>query len=352
VGIGGGQMARHVRIRVSGGMYHVFTRGHNREMIFCHERDAEHFLELVQAMRGMFGMRVYAYCLMPNHYHLLLGTPQGNISEGMKWLNGSYGIWFNKKHDRCGHLFGERFHAVLIENGAWLLEASVYVHMNCVATEALGLGKRERKAQRQGLAIPPSQEAVDGRLKVLREFRRSSYRGYAGYEKMPEWLDSGGLLGRAAKDGADASAGYRQIVENRIRQGAEEGSMEKAKWGLVLGGERFARKVRGRLKIGRETSGRRELGRRIDFDGIVRIVERLKKAKWDAFRDKRGDCGRDLVLWAARRFGGMPLKELGQRAGGMDYSAVAVSVLRLLKRSQKDHALRRLMKYVAKQCQK
>jgi len=129
-------------------------------------------------------------------------------------------------------------------------------------------------------------------------------------------------------------------VEERIRQGVEESAISKVKWGLVLGGERFARKVRGRLKIGRETGGRRELGRRIDGDGIVRIVERLKKAKWDAFRDKRGDSGRDLVLWAARRYGGLPLKELGKRAGGMDYSAVAVSVRRFLERSQKDRALR------------
>ena len=249
-------------------------------------------------------------------------------------------------------MFGERFHAVLIENGAWLLEASVYVHMNCVATEELGLGKRERKAQRRGLAMAPSKGDVAGRLKVLREFRWSSYRGYAGYERIPAWLDSGVLLRRTAKEGADASAGYRQMVENRIRHGVEEGALASAKWGLVLGGERFARKVRARLKIGRETGGRRELGRRIDFDGIVRIVERLKKAKWTAFRDKRGDSGRDLVLWAARRYGGMRLQELGQRAGGMDYSAVAVSVLRLLKRSRKDRALRRLMTQVADQCQK
>lgn len=222
-------MARHVRIRVSGGMYHVFTRGHNRESIFCHDRDVEHFLELVQEMRETFGMRVYAYCLMRNHYHLLVGTPEGNISEGMKWLNGSYGIWFNKKHDRCGHLFGERFHAVLIENGAWLMEVSVYVHMNCVATEEMGLGKRKRKAQRKGMASPPTEEEVETRLNTIREFRSSSYRGYAGYEKIQEWLDSGMLLRRAAKDGANASEHYRAIVEERIRQGVEESAISKAK---------------------------------------------------------------------------------------------------------------------------
>lgn len=332
-------------------MYHVFTRGHNRGALFCHEADKEHFLELLQEMRERFRMRVYAYCLMPNHYHLLVGTPEGNISQGVQWLNGSYGIWFNKSHDRSGHVFGERFKGVLIENGAWLLEASVYVHMNCVATEGMGLGKKTRVAQRQGMAKPPTAEEVDKRLKELREFRWSSYRGYGGYEKIPEWLDSGILLRRAGKEGEDASKCYREAVEGRIRQGMDESIGLRTKWGLILGGERFARKVRGHLKVGRENSRRRELSRWLGFEEIVKIVERLKKAKWDEFKDKRGDTGRDLVLWAGRRFGGMTLKELGEKTGGMDYSAVAVSVIRLVEKSKDDRALRKWMKHVAEKCQ-
>ena len=344
-------MARHVRIRVGGGMYHVYTRGDHRDAVFCSDGDAEHFLELLEEMRGRFRMRVYAYCLMPNHYHLLVGTPEGNISRGIQWLNGSYGIWFNRRHNRTGHVFGERFKAVLIENGSWLLEASVYVHMNCVATEEMGLGKKARAAQRMGIANPLTAEEVEKRLKGLREFRWSSYRGYAGYEKLPVWLDSGILLRRAAKKGEDPGKCYRLLVEDRIRQGTEERLGLRTKWGVILGGERFARKVRGHLKVERETSGRRDLQRWMRFEEIVKMVERVRKAKWADFKNKRGDPGRELVLWACRRFGGMTLKELGQKVDGMDYSAVAVSVIRLVEKSRNDRKLRKLMKVVAAECQ-
>jgi len=87
------------------------------------------------------------------------------------------------------------------------------------------------------------------------------------------------------------------------------------------------------------------------FDEIVRIVERLKKVKWANFKDRRGDPGRDIVLWAGRRFGGMTLKEVGEKVDGMDYSAVAVSVARLAARSINDRELRALMNRVSSQCQ-
>jgi len=344
-------MARHVRIRVSGGMYHVCARGHNRGMLFCCDADREHFLELLQEARERFRLRVYAFCLMPNHYHVLVGTPEGNISQGMQWVNGSYGIWYNRRHDRTGHLFGERFKAVLVEDGNWLLSASVYVHMNCVAVESMGLGKKERAVQRKGMAKEPTVDEVDMRLKALREYRWSSYRCYAGYEKMPEWLDSGVLLRRAKQEGKEPVKCYRDLVEDKIKQGVDESIGAQTKWGLILGGERFARKVRRHLKVVRESKGRTELSRWMSFGEIVKIVERLKKAKWEEFRDRSGDEGRDLVLWACRRFSGMTLREVGECASGMDYSAVAVSVIRFVKRSKTDRKLRKLMKKVADKCQ-
>ena len=83
----------------------------------------------------------------------------------------------------------------------------------------------------------------------------------------------------------------------------------------------------------------------------MKIVEGMKKSKWSEFRDKRGDSGRDLVLWACRKYGGMTLNELGEKVGGMDYSAVAVSVLRLVNKAKNDSSLRRLMKHVSAKCQ-
>ena len=282
-------MARAVRIRVCGGWYHVFIRGHNREAIFSDREDRGHFLGLVATMRERFGVRVYAYCLMPNHYHLLIGTPEGNVSRAIQWLNGSYGIWYNRRHDRSGHLFGERFKAILVEDSAWGLEASVYIHMNPVATEAVGLGKRRKAAERRGLAAPPTAEERERRLKALREHEWSSYGAYAGYRQGPKWLDSGPLLRRAGKE---KEKSYRPLVEERIREGEEEGLKAKVRWGLVLGAERFARKVRGRIQVNREHEGQKSLKRRRNWDEIVRMVERIKGERWEAFRDRYGDWGR------------------------------------------------------------
>ena len=340
-------MARHVRIRVMGGWYHVFSRGHNRERIFADRGDYIHFLELVEVMRERFRVRVYAYCLMPNHYHLLISTPEGNVSWAVQWLNGSYGIWYNRRHDREGHLFGERFKAVLVEGSGWGLEVSVYIHMNPVATERMGLGKIQRSAQRQGLSRPPTRVELERRLKALREYEWSSYAGYAGYSRSASWLDRGCLLARAGKEGEEL---YRELVEGRISQGEDEGLKAKIRWGLVLGTERFARKVRGRIKINREHEGQAGLKRRKSFDEIVKMVERIKREKWVEFRDRYDDWGRDLVMWAGRRYGGMKLSELGRQAGGLDYSAVAMGVRRVELRAGKDRKLRAGMHRIKKEC--
>ena len=258
-----------MRIRVSGGWYHVFTRGHNRERIFACDEDCAHFLELVAAMRAQYRLRVHAYCLMPNHYHLLVRTPEANVSRAIQWLNGSYGIWYNKRHDRGGHLFGERFKGILVENGARGLEVSL----------------------------------------------------------------------------------YREMVEGRIRQGVEEDLWSQVRWGAVLGAERFARKVRGRIVIGPETRGRRDLRKRRDFEEIVRMVERMKGVSWMEFRDRYGDWGRDLALWAGRRFCGMRLADLGAKAGGIGNSAVTVAVQRLQQKARRQRNIRRAMKAITTECE-
>ena len=145
---------------------------------------------------------------------------------------------------------------------------------------------------------------------------------------------------------------YRALVEGRIRQGVEEELGARIRWGLVLGGERFARKVRGRIQVQREHQGQEALSRRRSFEEIVRMVERIKHESWAAFRNRYGDWGRDLVLWAARGYGGMTLGEAGKKAGQVDYTAVAMAVRRLGYRARKDRELRAAMKHVALECAK
>ena len=111
-------MARPLRIERSGGRYHVTARGNERKHIFQVEAGRFHFLELLGELGERFGTRVHAYALMDNHYHLLLETPEANLSRAMHWLNAGYCVWFNRRYRRRGHLLQGRFGAFLVEDDA------------------------------------------------------------------------------------------------------------------------------------------------------------------------------------------------------------------------------------------
>ena len=343
-------MARHPRINVAGGWYHVFNRGQDREAIFEADEDYRHFLELIGVLHERYRVHVYAYALMSNHFHLLIGTPDGNLSRAMQWLGVSYGMWRNRKYGLSGHVLEGRHKAILIEGQEWGLELSVYLHMNAVVTVDMGLAKRQRKLEQKGWGKEPGREEVNRRLKAVREYRWSSYRAYAGYEKGPKWLNSGVLLKRCAPEAKDKAQVYRGLVEARLKQGGVESPWQQVRWGIVLGTERFARKVRGRLQIGEETLGREELRARMSMEQLTGIVERLKGEEWKEFRDRHGDWGRDLVLWAGREYGGKRLSELAH-ISGIGYTAVSDAIRRLETRSRSDRRLRRAIEHVRRKCQ-
>ena len=340
-------MARPLRINVAGGWYHITARGNNRQAIFCDKRDREHFLELLEEMGPRFDVRVHAYVLMDNHYHLLIMTPQANASRAVQWLNVSYSVWWNIRQQRSGHVFQGRFKAILVEGSGWAVPLSQYIHFNPVAIKGLGMSKAEKGAEGLGLKSP-SPELAARRLALLRTYPWSSYRAYAGYEKKPEWLDAAPVLRRVRA----GSAGYRQQTERRLCGAAQASLWSHAKWGAVLGSERFAQRVRDGLKAERETAGQRALRRRRAFDEVVGIVERIKGERWAQFRDRQGDWGRDLALWVARRCTGLTLAQLGQQAGGMDYTAVAMAIRRFADRASKDSALQQVQRHAEIQCAK
>src|SRR5262245_41826146 len=115
-------MARPLRVERAGAWYHVTSRGNERREIFYQNSDRRHFLGLLQELVEMFHLRLHAYVLMPNHYHLLVEIQTPNLSKAMQWLNVSYAVWFNRRHGRIGHLFQGRFKSVLVEWENWGLD--------------------------------------------------------------------------------------------------------------------------------------------------------------------------------------------------------------------------------------
>ncbi len=311
---------------VTNGWYHVTARGNERRAIFRNRRDYERFLEYLEEMGQRYGVLVAAYVLMRNHYHLVLQTPRANLSEAMKWLNVSYSVWFNRRYERAGHLFQGRFTAVLIDGeGSWLGQVTDYVHLNPVRTEALGLGKEERAAERAGLRPPANPEEIRKRLERLRSYQWSSYPAYAGYVPAPDWLAREEIYRRTPGRVRDGARRYREHLEGRVAEEISESPWHHLKAGLVLGSETFWRRLEGRGDR-EEMTALRHLQRRTTWEEVVRAVEEVKGESWSKFRNRHGDWGRDLALYLARRRSDMTLVELGRRAGNMKYHAVAQAI--------------------------
>ena len=338
-------MARPLRIEIAGGRYHVTSRGNERRPIFRDERDRCHFLELLEQWPPRFGVRLHAYVLMDNHYHLVLETPEANLSRAAQWLNLSYSAWFNRRHRHIRHLFQGRFKAIVLEGDAHVQQVARYVHLNPVRVMALDLGKSRRKAVAAGLAQTPRAEVIRQRLEVLRKYRWSSYGAVAGYRAAPEWLWVKLLQGLCGgRNQLERLKAVRLYTEQAVREGLTESPWEGLISGLVLGSEDYARQLFGGVKRNQreESAASRKRGR-IDWGQIVKVVEKAKGEAWETFSQRHGDWGRDAAFWLGRFAGRMRLGELAAAGGGCDYTTVAKAVNRFGKRLVQDRALAKIV---------
>ena len=335
-------MARPLRLEGPGYWFHVTGRGNARGKLFVGEEDRRRFVNLLSALEARYGLEVHAYVLMINHYHLLLRMrKESGLSAGLQWLNVSYTVWFNRRHQRSGHLFEGRFKAILVEFDARGVELSRYVHLNPVRTRRYGLDKKARAAQRVGWGRPATAEAVRERVKALSSHRWSSYPHYLR-GKGPDWLHCEEVLSRFGR-GVRARGLYRRYVEEAIRSGHEESPLEAVRAGFVLGGEQFLEKIRAQIRGDpREQPGLKEITRRWQFEELIALVGKHKGESWEEYAERRGDWGRDMVLWLARKHTMMTNRELAERVGRIDDSAVAQAVRRLATRIEQDAALGRI----------
>jgi len=316
-------MARALRIPYPKAFYHVTCRGNERKDIFRDDRDRGMFLKKLQTSLDIYEIRLHAYVLMKNHFHLIIETPKANLSEFMRHFNISYTGYFNYRHHRVGHLYQGRFKAILVEADAYLLEVSRYVHLNPIRIQS----KRE--------------EGIKENLKAVEDYPWSSLKGYLYRRKKMSWVIYDKILEYVQR----SQRRYREYIEEGLRKGVST-PWEEIQGQVVLGGEEFWEEMKGRIKR-RGGDEREQPSLRIvekeDSGGILNEVARVFKTereklekKWTRKRDERG-----MGMEALYRHSGLSQREIGRRMGGIDYSTVSRERNRIREKMEDDPRMRR-----------
>jgi REP element-mobilizing transposase RayT len=220
-------MPRQLRIQYEGAIYHLMSRGDRREEIFRDDLDRKSFLQTLGAACQKTGWQVHAYCLMSNHFHLVVETPRGNLVEGMKWLLGTYTMRFNRRHKLSGHLFAGRYKSLLVDGArpGYLRTVCDYVHLNPVRARLVG--KRER----------------------LQKYRWSSYPSYLrGRQKREHWLRCDRLFGEHGliKESRRSRLEFARRMEHR-RVEPNDPSVEQIRRGWSFGAQDFIARLLDRM---------------------------------------------------------------------------------------------------------
>jgi REP element-mobilizing transposase RayT len=283
-------MARPLRIEYPGAVYHITGRGNERKTIFRDDSDREAFLYTLQRVCSRYHWFCHAYCLMGNHYHLIVETPDGNLSIGMRQLNGVFTQWFNRQHSRTGHLFQGRFKAVIIQKDSHLLEACRYVVLNPV---------------RARMVARPDQ------------WPWSSYRATAGLETAHSCLTVGWILSQHSVHRRKAETAYRSFV----RDGIESDSIwHDLRAQSILGNEDFVESLIDRVRRRRR---------------ITDIPKSMRFAGRPSLRDIFGDIDiqnrsqRDIRITEAVEKHGYAQKEIADHLG-LHFTSVS----RILRKKQ------------------
>jgi len=290
-------MARRLRVEYPGALYHVMNRGNRREPVFRDDRDRQRFVETLGEACHKTGWKVQAWCLMSNHFHLVVETPRANLVAGMKWLLGTYTMRFNRRHKLIGHLFGGRYRALIVDGSGsgYLRTVCDYVHLN---------------PARAGLVAPTER---------LRNYRWSSYRVYLQSPgRRPEWLDGERLLGEMGIP-KDSPAGRRQF-ENIVEQrwGMNDARMLRIlRRDWCLGEARFRRELAESMgsRMGRHHGGyERHETAEVHAERI--LAEELRRRRWTRFdleSRRKGDPEKVTIAGRLRGETTMTLDWIAQR---------------------------------------
>ncbi len=276
-------MSRPLRLELSGGLYHVTSRGDRHEDIYADDTDRLAWLDTLAHCCERYNWAIHAWCQMTNHYHIVVETLEANLSAGMRQLNGVYTQSVNRRHQRTGHVFQGRFKAILIERDSYLLELARYVVLNPVRA---------------------------GMVKHASQWKWSSYRAMIGKAACPKWLDTGWVLAQFGASRARQIARYIDFVQEGLRGPP---MWDQLRGQVFLGTEAFVQTMQQELKAaGKDTV--REIPR-VQQRALAKTLEYYRQAFDDA----------KLGMAAAYATGDYTLQAIAD-AFGVHYATVSRAV--------------------------
>lgn len=275
-------MARPLRIEYPSAFYHITSRGNERKDIFKNEQDFVKFLTYIESAVQRYKAVIHVYCLMSNHYHLLLETPMGNLSQIMRHINGAYTTYFNTKRQRAGHLFQGRYKAILVEADEYAGELSRYIHLNPV---------------RAGVAGRPE------------EYRWSSYQHYIGKKQIPKWLIVDYVLSYFGRETTGAQKKYSEFV-NALVDKEYDSPLKETVASTLLGGIEFINEIKDKYLRGKKIDRNLPALRELTKTSIKEIIREVEVAL-----EKNEVLSKKAAIYLCHRCSGRTLREIGGHFG-------------------------------------
>ena len=296
------------------------NRGRGRQAIFDSEDYFRGFLQTLSEAYDRFGLQIHAYCLMSNHYHLLVKTPEGNLQRCMRHVNGVYTQRYNRLKKTDGPLFRGRYKAILVDHDAYLLQLSKYIHRNPLEA---------------------------GMVSRLENYVWSSYRSYIGYSAAEKWLYHREIYGQLNTN---------KSVEKEYRTYVNESSMDenlkdfysRKRWNPILGSDGFIESIKGLLgKDISEVTYKEKKRIRPNIEAIVEAVSiccRVPAKEIWMVKKGRGikNQPRKLAMYLAQKIGGFRLNEISEFFGLKGYGGVSSAIYMVKQALEQDAELRKV----------
>ena len=315
-------MARPLRIEYPNACYHVMNRCRKDEIVFREKDDYYFFVDLLQEIGEVWKARTAAYCLMTNHYHLLIQTPDANLSRCMRHINGVYTQYYNRKYHCDGQLFRGRYKSVLVDSDSYLLELVRYIHRNPLEA---------------------------GLVEDLASYDWSSHKSYLSNAKKWEWLYKEFVLGMFSENSAESKKKYMEFVQKETPEEVN-GIFGRKNLPSIIGRDEFIARIKNKFF---KTKHHMEVPEsKLLAPDMGKIKEEVCKfygvEEGELYYSRRGltNNARDMAIYLSRQLTGSKLTEIGKEFGLNNYSTVSTIIERMKDRILKEPKMNKSLELI------